>query len=357
MCPCPASAAAVAALLLSVSALAAEPTGSSEGPPRSRELRITVQSPPGSTQNNNLELFKRRVETDTSGALKITIPWPQLVEDSQVIKAVAAGQVEMGGSRIGHFAEAVPAIGIFLLPFMFNLVPVQEAALATDSRFRRLLDAAILEKTGVRVLWWQPFGTSVLLSKSAPIDSPAAMAGRTVRTFDAISEKLVRSCRGIPVYLGGSEHYDAYKAGKALIGQAGLTFVVSRRFWEVMDTLTNTRHTIDGMLILINERVWQSLSSDQRRILGAAAAEAQAAILADLQQAEAEAYALAAKNGMKIHDITPDQVAEWRACSAPVVEAFMGSSGELGQRLLSAYGQLRTQPCCSAGVPGVFTRR
>jgi C4-dicarboxylate-binding protein DctP len=347
----------VATLLFSVSALATEPAGSPEGFPRSRELRITVQSPPGSLQNNNLELFKKRVEKDTNGALKITIPWPQLIEDSQVIKAVAAGQVEMGGSRIGHFVQAVPAIGIFLLPFMFNLVPVQEAALATDSRFRRLLDAAVLEKTGTRVLWWQPFGTFVMLSNSAPVDSPAAMAGTTVRTFDTVSEKLVRSCGGTPVYLGGSEHYDAYKAGKALIGQAGLTFVVSRRFWEVMDTLTNTRHTIDGMLILINEQVWRSLSSDQQRIVDAAAAEAQAAILADLQKAEAEAYALAAKNGMKIYEITPDQVAEWRACSAPVVETFMGHSGELGQRLLNAYGHLRTQPCCSAGVPGVFTRR
>jgi C4-dicarboxylate-binding protein DctP len=345
----------MAALLLSASSLAAEPTRSSKASPQPRELRITVQSPPGSIQNNNLEIFKRRVEEDTGGALKIIIPWPQLVEDSQVIKAVTAGKVEMGGSRIGHFAQAVPAIGIFLLPFMFNLVPVQEAAMETDSPFRRLLDAAVLEKTGARVLWWQPFGTFVLLSNSAAVDSPAAMVGRTVRTFDTISEKLVRSCKGVPVYLGGSEHYDAYKAGKAVIGQAGLTFVVSRRFWEVMDTLTNTRHTIDGMLILINEQVWQSLSSDQQRILAAAAAEAQGAILADLQKAETEAYALAAENGMKIHDITPDQVAEWRACSAPVVEEFMINSGQLGQRLLAAYGQLRTQPCCDAGLPGVFT--
>jgi C4-dicarboxylate-binding protein DctP len=108
----------------------------------------------------------------------------------------------------------VPGIGIFLLPFMFNLVPVQEAALQPDSRFRLLLDAAILEKTGTRVLWWSPFGTSILLSKSAPITSPAAMAGKTVRTYDKISETLVRSCGGVPVYLGGTEQYNVYKTGR-----------------------------------------------------------------------------------------------------------------------------------------------
>ena len=358
MCPRPSSAAAVVALplLLSALVLAAEPTGPSEGPHQPRELRITVQTPPGSINNDNLELFKKRVETLTDGALKISVH-VGLVEDSQVIKAVAAGQVEMGGSRIGLFADAVPAIGVFLLPFMFNLLPVQDAAIQTDSPFRRLLDAAVLEKTSARVLWWSPFGTSILLSKSVPIASPAAMAGKTVRTYDRISEYLVSSCGGIPVYLGGTEQYNGYKTGKAAVGQAGITFVVARRLWEVMDTLANTRHFADGMLMLINERTWQSLPPDHRRILEEAAAEAQKAILVDLQQRETEGYALAAKNGMKIREITPDEVAEWRACSTPVLETFMSNAGELGRRLMEAYGQLRTQPCCSAGTPGDFIRR
>jgi C4-dicarboxylate-binding protein DctP len=111
------------------------------------------------------------------------------------------------------------------------------------------------------------------------------------------------------------------------------------------------------MLILINEPIWQSLSPDHRRMVEEAAAEAQKAILVDLRKGETEGYALAVKNGMKIHQVTPDDVAEWRACSAPVLEEFMNKSGELGQRLLEAYGELRKQPCCTDGTPGVFTRR
>jgi C4-dicarboxylate-binding protein DctP len=343
------SAAVVA--LLSASAVTAEPK-----PSQPRELRITVQTPPKSINNDNLELFKKRVETATDGALKISVH-VLLVEDSKVIKAVGAGQVEMGGSRIGHFADDVPAIGIFLLPFMFNVLPVQEAALKSDSPFRRSLDAAVLEKIGVRVLWWSPFGTSIMLSKSVPITSPAAMVGKTVRTYDKISETLVRSCGGIPVYLGGTEMYSGFKTGKAVAGQMGITFVVARHLWDVLDSLADTRHFADGMLILINEQIWQSLPPDHQRILQEAAAEAQDAILADLRRRETDGYALAAKNGIKIHEVTPDEVAEWRVCSAPVLEAFMSKSGELGQRLMEAYGRLRTQPCCSAGTPGAFTRR
>src|SRR5262245_42091676 len=199
------SVSAAVASLLAASALSAQPRESTPSPSQPRELRITVQTPPGSINNNNLELFKERVETATKGALKISIfPHARLVEDSKVIAAIAAGEVEMGGSRMGHFAQAVPAIGIFLLPFMFSMLPVQEAALQMDSAFRRVLDPVVLDKTRVRVLWWQPFGTSILASKSEPITSPAAMAGKTVRTYDKISENLVRSCGGVPVYLGGA---------------------------------------------------------------------------------------------------------------------------------------------------------
>jgi C4-dicarboxylate-binding protein DctP len=187
--------------------------------------------------------------------------------------------------------------------------------------------------------------------------SPAALVGKTVRTYDKISATFVKNCGGVPVYLGGTEQYNGYKSGKAAVGQAGITYVVARHLWDVLDTLANTRHFADGMLILINEEVWRSLPSDHQRILQDAAVEAQKAILADLYRREAEGYALAAKNGMKVHEVTPDEVAEWRVCSAPVLEAFMSRSGELGQRLMEAYGRLRTQPCCNAGTPGVFTRR
>jgi C4-dicarboxylate-binding protein DctP len=350
------SGAVAAVWLLSASPLAAQPADAVGAPSASRELRITVQTPPKSINNDNLEFFKKRVEKATEGALKISIH-VALVEDSKVIQAVVAGQVEMGGSRLGHFSEVVPGIGIFLLPFMFNMLAVQDAALQPDSAFRRLLDEEVLKKTGARVLWWSPFGTSVLMSKSEPITSPAALAGKTVRTYDKISANLAKSCGGVPVYLGGPEQYDGYKTGKAAVGQAGITFVVARKLWDVLHTVANTRHFADGMLILINEDVWRSLSPDHQRAVQAAAAEAQKAILVDLQNREAEGYALAAKNGMKIHEITPDEVAEWNVCSAPIFDEFVSQAGTLGQRLMEAYGQLRTQPCCSAGTPGVFTRR
>ena len=40
---------------------------------------------------------------------------------------------------------------------------------------------------------------------------------------------------------------------------------------------------------------------------------------------------------MKVYELTPDEVAEWRACSSPVLEAFMMDGGDLVRQLLGVY--------------------
>jgi hypothetical protein len=56
--------------------------------------------------------------------------------------------------------------------------------------------------------------------------------------------------------------------------------------------------------------------------------------------------------------LTPDQVADWRACSAGMLADYMNKVGDSARKVMNAYGRLRLDPCCSA-APGdaAFTRR
>jgi TRAP-type C4-dicarboxylate transport system substrate-binding protein len=77
-----------------------------------------------------------------------------------------------------------------------------------------------------------------------------------------------------------------------------------------------------------------------------------------LSKMEAEIRQLASAKGIKIQQLTPDQIAEWRACSADTVADYMDKNGELARRLMAAYSKLRTDPCCAAGPGGgTFMRR
>ena len=110
-------------------------------------------------------------------------------------------------------------------------------------------------------------------------------------------------------------------------------------------------------LVIMNEKSWQALTDRQRTIIQAAAERAERDVREKSSKLEEKSWEWARNKGMKVYDLTPDQVAEWRACSAEVLETYMNREGELIRQLLGAYGKLRTDPCCSAGPAGTFNRR
>lgn len=133
--------------------------------------------------------------------------------------------------------------------------------------------------------------------------------------------------------------------------------VETRDFWKVADTITRTDHAGIEFLLIINTKVWEGLSDEHRAVVRKAAEKVEREIRGRAALLEAKAYAYARSKGMTVHELSPDQVAEWRACSAEVIDSYMSRGGELVRNLLAAYGRLRTHPCCNTGPVGNFNRR
>jgi C4-dicarboxylate-binding protein DctP len=152
--------------------------------------------------------------------------------------------------------------------------------------------------------------------------------------------------------------HDAMKDGTVDLAMGSITSVEPRELWKVADTITLTHHVPIEFLLLVNERTWQSLSPKHQAIIAEAARDVERQTRDRVSEIEAAAYAFAQQKGMQVRALTPDQVAEWRACSADVLIDYMGQEGELVRQLLAAYGRLRTQPCCTSGPSLVpFNRR
>jgi C4-dicarboxylate-binding protein DctP len=322
------------------------------------KLRFSSQLPHTSHIGKNLIQFRDEVEKRTANALTIEIfESGKLYKDNQVVGAVSSGAVDMGVVPADRFVDKVPAIAIFQQPFLFNFEALVKAALDPDKEMRKLIDKAILEATGARVLWWLPFGSAVILSKQQPTFGPAEIAKQKIRVLGKTHAAFIEKCGGIPAIINAGEQLAALEDGRVDMLMTGVSGVPARHLWKGTDTITRTDHAAVEMLVVINEGVWQGLSGQHKVIAIEAARKAEKTIRDEISKIEADAYTFAREKGMKVYELTPDQVAEWRACSAPVLEAFMMSSGELAHQLMGAYGKLRTDPCCSAGPTGLFTRR
>jgi C4-dicarboxylate-binding protein DctP len=137
------------------------------------KLRLTLQVPITNHLGANLMQFKDEVERRTNKAISIEIfDKGQLYIDERVVDAVSAGEIEMGVAGLNQFSYRTAAVDVIQMPFLFNFEALVRATTSASSELRGLIDNAILEATGVRVLWWQSYGSTVFFSKGRDVTGP-----------------------------------------------------------------------------------------------------------------------------------------------------------------------------------------
>lgn len=305
-------------------------------------LRLTTLLPLKSVLGQNLLQFKDEIEKATHGEIELQIfDSAQLYDDKDVPKAVGAGQIDMGVASLSRYAAEVPAVDVFSIPFLFDSDARLRAAVAPGSAVRGPIDDAIA-RTGSRVLWWQAYGGTVLLTKGqTPIKSPADLKGRKVRVFSKPLATWVTSNGGTPVNVASGDQYFAYQRGTVDIGLASPDSIKTRKLWEVMDSITVANVASSEFLVSINEKVFQSLSPPERDILLAAAKSAENRLRADFAQLERDALEASRQNKMTIHAPDATDMEAFRKSAAAVRDAFLTSTGDTGRQVLEAAQALR----------------
>ncbi len=311
-------------------------------------LRITLQQPISNPIGQNLLEFKKEVEEKTKGTVKVDIfDKAKFYLDYQVPEAVSSGAIEMGVAPLAQYAEDIPAAGLFMQPFLFNFDAIVKAAASRKSEIRAAIDGEIHKKEGVHILWWQPYGPNVILGKGS-LANPQSIANHKVRVFDDVSAEFVTLCGGTPQVISDGKQAEAFDLNLVDSSIASVASVKDEELWRKIDTITNIRHSENLFLVVINQKLFESMTPEQQNILTAAAQKAEDEIWAKFHDIEAETYAFAASKGVKLQQLTPDDTVAWRVCSSSILESYMDRAGRLGAKLFAAYGKLRTDPCCSS---------
>jgi C4-dicarboxylate-binding protein DctP len=306
-----------------------------------------------------LKRFKEEVELQSKGAIVVEIfDKSQLFTDYQVVDAVSSGAVDIGMTAAQQFSYKAHLVGILEQPFLFNFHALMNAAASPGSEIRKAIDEAILAEVGVRVLWWHTLGNLVFFSKGRDVADPARVKDQRVASPGKLPGEFVAWCGGKPSALTIEKFHDAFKDGALDMAMVGFGALQAFGLWKFTDTVTFTHHSPIVLFLVINEKTWQSLPPAHRDTLAQAAGKVEVEIRSHRAESEARASAFANSKNVKLQELTPDQVAEWRACSAGMLADYMDKADERAHRLMEAYGRLRTDPCCSAGPSSAaFTRR
>jgi C4-dicarboxylate-binding protein DctP len=330
------------------------------GPARAETvLRLGLPVSLDSAAGLNIREFARQVQARTSNAIKVELRGKErhLGED-EVLAEVASGNLEIGATTLNQVANDVPLARAFLQPFLFNFDALIQAATAHENEVRALIDRDILRWTNARVLWWQPYGSSVIFSRGSPTTNPSAIAARVIGATDNQSRELIGICGGAPRRVVPADVFSELQKGGIKAAVTDIMNVKERELWRVADTITNLRHSPSLLMIAINQDAWRRLTPEQQAIVTELAQDAQDIMWGSFATIRAQAYAFAIEKGMRVVELPAEDTAAWRACSAPLLETYMERAGEVGPKLFTAYGRLRTHACCrESPSEGPFIRQ
>lgn len=299
-------------------------------------IRVTLQLPETHSLGQNWIAFKDIVEEKSGGELSVQLfPSAQLYKDKEVPEAVGTGAVEAGSAFNGRFTGAVPAVDVVNLPFFFRDEDHLRAAVATGSPMRNILDAAVLEETGAKVLWWQAFGRNVYLSNGSAIRTPADLKDQKVRTYGKVIGWTVEALGGAPTLMSGSKQFLAYQQGAVDVGMTGASAVKSRKLHEVMDHMTLSYDSAIEFVAVMNNDFFESLSPEHQQIILDAAAEVEQQ-LRDAIYAEEDATIDEMRGLMTVVDLTDEERQQWIEATSSVSQRFVDDAGDTAAEVISA---------------------
>ena len=116
---------------------------------------------------------------------------------------------------------------------------------------------------------------------------------------------------------------------KAIDGQENpLAVIAGNKFWEVQKFLAITNHQYNPQSVIFSKKVWDALSTAEKKIIDDSADEATKMQREQSRAAVAANLELLKKNGMTVTTFAPAEVAKLREKMKPVIVKYTANVGE-----------------------------
>lgn len=287
---------------------------------------------PSTPKGQAAERFRQLVAQHLAGRVKVEVyPSSQLMDDDDSIEALALGEIQMIAVSLSKFDRFTKKFQVFDLPFLFpNLDAVERFQ---DSPAGQKLLTTLAPRGILGLAYWhngmKQFGAP------RPLRLPQDARGLKFRIMESdVLQAQIEQLGANPQKMAFGEVYQALQTGAVDAQENTWSNIYSSKFYEVQQYLMETNHGYLGYLVAVNPKFWNGLPTDIRATLNAILKEvtrwgnAQAAAI-NLRDKEK----IAASGKCRIIELTPEELAAWRAAMRPVWDRF---EPEIGADVIEA---------------------
>ncbi len=220
------------------------------------------------------DLFSAKLKELSNGTMLIDqYPGAQLGQEPAVLQLVKAGDIEFCISSSANAATLTKQAGVMSLHFLFRSEDHLVKALADAKVTQAVRDMVEDTVQGAHVLAVITLGLRHMYSKK-PIAKIEDMKGLKVRVQATATEDLM-----FPVYGAQTVHmpfgsvYTSLQTGVVDVAENGVNVYLANKHYEVAPVLSLTGHEANNNLVWISDKLWKSLTEEQKKWVQAAADE------------------------------------------------------------------------------------
>lgn len=273
-------------------------------------LRLHSPAPPNTPWVAHLEKFADAVAETSNGAVKIELyPGSQLGPDSETIRQVARGRIDMGFFPATSITGMFPELDVLSAAYLWD--SYEQADCAFDTRLEPAV-AQIVEAKGMKVLQFGEIGFGHIVSKT-PRVSLEDMADFKARSTGSASEKAFWDTLGSSsVSMSFAEWPSAMQTGLVEGGTQATIAYVAAGIGKIAPHMTRTAHLHVPAMLLVSSKVWDELGQDgQAAIMDGMVPAGE--LRSQVRGLEGKLEQMHVGAGGTIHEQSEEQRAEWVA--------------------------------------------
>jgi tripartite ATP-independent transporter DctP family solute receptor len=287
-----------------------------------KTIRAGLTDPIDTPQGQAMVLFKDLVEKETNGSIKVQLfPALQLGQILEQVEGVQQGSQEMMMATPAWFSRFYPTIDVYSLPYLVK--DWKAGAKLFNSPVTAEIWAAAEKASGIKIAGALPIGFRNVINTKRPVKTLADFAQLKIRLQNSpVQIATFKALGANPVTMAWGETYQAVQTGVVDGLENSLPILVSAKFADIAPYISKTQHFFEYFLVLVNKKFYEDLTPGEKAIYDKAMKTARERCIELVQKAEENAVAQLQKQGAKINDIDPAEIAKMEAAVKPVYAEY-----------------------------------
>ena len=212
------------------------------------------------------DIFSAKLKALSGGKMLVDqYPGAQLGQEPQLLQLVKSGDLDFAIVSSANSATITPQAGVMSLHFLFRGSDHMIKSLGDPKVFEAIRDMIDGTTQGIHAIGLGTQGLRSMYSKKE-IKSVGDLKGLKVRVQATATEDATFAAYGAQtVHMPFGSVYTSLQTGVVDVGENSVNVYLINKHYEVAPVLSMTEHEANNAILYISDKLWKSLSDDQKK--------------------------------------------------------------------------------------------